>query len=673
MARTRWLATASVACVAVLAPAAEAAPVGELTYTSCYTAAPSACGPGKSALPKMETLADVVVSPDGRSVYAAANSNAAVIHFNRDPATGELTRMGCVTESTGCGGGAADGRFGLGAPQGLAISPEGEAVFVAGGDKTLVVLDREPDGRLVYAGCVTGAASGCGGFGNNNNKVSLNGVNSVAATPDGRSVVATAPGHLTHLTRLSLDPLTFVSCFNQPATNGCTTAGTSLNNANDVAASPGNDAVFVASPGSNVLARFNRNTNTGAIAFNQSLTHPSLTKPITLEMAPASNDLYVASLDSAHTLSSWDVAANPNSFTFKECFSASPVCDGPGHNNIPAFQFPVPVHASADGRSVYTGSNSSQVIHRFERDPRTGLLTRRECYAATTGCGAGRDGLDVLGDLTAMDSSPDGRDLYVANRDEPPGLMHFRRAADEPPACAPAAAVTTTVDTPVSIPLACGDPNGDAFNVAFPGAPASGSVRPDGGSAVYTPAAGFRGGDSFTVQATDEFGKAGPAARVDLTVAPAAGPPGGGGVGGGADGVSPNIARLTMASALRAASRGNSIVGKAAAIGATVRYTVSEAGTTTFTVERKTTGRRSGRRCVRQTRRNRRARKCVRYVTVRGSFTHQGRAGANSFKFSGRLRNRKLQIASYRLVAVAADAAGNKSAARRRAFRIVRR
>jgi hypothetical protein len=95
--------------------------------------------------------------------------------------------------------------------------------------------------------------------------------------------------------------------------------------------------------------------------------------------------------------------------------------------------------------------------------------------------------------------------------------------------------------------------------------------------------------------------------------------------------------------------------------------------TAIFTVERATTGRRVGRRCVRTTRRNRSRRKCTRYVRVRGSFNHQGAAGANSFRFSGRVRNRKLAVGSYRLVATAEDAADNKSPTRRRNFRIVRR
>ena len=54
-----------------------------------------------------------------------------------------------------------------------------------------------------------------------------------------------------------------------------------------------------------------------------------------------------------------------------------------------------------------------------------------------------------------------------------------------------------------------------------------------------------------------------------------------------------------------------------------------------------------------------------------GSFTHRGVAGRNSFRFTGRLAGRKLTPGSYRLVAVAKDAAGNASLPKRASFRVV--
>jgi len=50
-------------------------------------------------------------------------------------------------------------------------------------------------------------------------------------------------------------------------------------------------------------------------------------------------------------------------------------------------------------------------------------------------------------------------------------------------------------------------------------------------------------------------------------------------------------------------------------------------------------------------RKNGRARRCRRLVTLRGSFTLSGTSGANRFHFSGRLARRRLSPGSYTLVA----------------------
>ena len=138
------------------------------------------------------------------------------------------------------------------------------------------------------------------------------------------------------------------------------------------------------------------------------------------------------------------------------------------------------------------------------------------------------------------------------------------------------------------------------------------------------------------------------------------------------DKTNPRLSSLLMAPAsFRAAGKGQSIA--AARVGSTVSYRLSEPAVVKFRVERAVVGRRAGGRCVKPGRSNRRARRCTRYVTLGGSFTHRGKAGNNRFKFSGRLRGRKLRPGRYRLRAVATDPAGNKSRAKRSRFRIVRR
>jgi hypothetical protein len=106
-------------------------------------------------------------------------------------------------------------------------------------------------------------------------------------------------------------------------------------------------------------------------------------------------------------------------------------------------------------------------------------------------------------------------------------------------------------------------------------------------------------------------------------------------------------------------------------LGTIVRYRLSEAARVPFVVDMKSRGRKAGKKCVKPKPSNRRKKACVRYVKV-GGFTHSGVAGGNQFRFSGRIKRKALKPGNYRLVAVAVDAAGNKSAQLSRPFRIVR-
>ena len=103
--------------------------------------------------------------------------------------------------------------------------------------------------------------------------------------------------------------------------------------------------------------------------------------------------------------------------------------------------------------------------------------------------------------------------------------------------------------------------------------------------------------------------------------------------------------------------------------GTTIVYSLTEAGTVTFRVHRRTIGRRVGDRCVKRTKSNRARQRCVRFVRLPGRRTDQATAGANEL----RLRTGRLNAGRYRLTATAVDEAGNRSAPTRIAFRILRR
>ncbi len=129
---------------------------------------------------------------------------------------------------------------------------------------------------------------------------------------------------------------------------------------------------------------------------------------------------------------------------------------------------------------------------------------------------------------------------------------------------------------------------------------------------------------------------------------------GGGALGPAKDTSAPALSKLTARPAVARRARGHR---KATA--ATLRFAVSEASTVTFTRERVLKGRRAGKRCVTGARKGK---PCVNYRRTGGSLRVNAKPGANSVKFAAKLGARPLAAGTYRLTAVAIDAAGNRSA-----------
>ena len=128
---------------------------------------------------------------------------------------------------------------------------------------------------------------------------------------------------------------------------------------------------------------------------------------------------------------------------------------------------------------------------------------------------------------------------------------------------------------------------------------------------------------------------------------------GGGGTGGGGGVPLAVLSRLKLSpTAFLAARSGASVVAAKTRTGTIVSYRLSAAATVRFTVRRVSNGRRSGKRCVKPTTKNRKARSCKRLVPVRGSFSRKrAAAGADRFRFTGRLAGKRLRHGRYKLTA----------------------
>jgi hypothetical protein len=135
------------------------------------------------------------------------------------------------------------------------------------------------------------------------------------------------------------------------------------------------------------------------------------------------------------------------------------------------------------------------------------------------------------------------------------------------------------------------------------------------------------------------------------------------------DRTAPGVTGYAMGSRFKAASSGGSV---GTAVGTHVSFRLTEAASMRFSVVKDLPGRKVGRRCVAPTRSNRRKPRCIRTLAL-GSFPLVGHAGANGFRFTGRVRGHKLAPGKYRLVETAKDAAGNVSRPQSRSFTIVSR
>jgi Bacterial Ig domain len=241
------------------------------------------------------------------------------------------------------------------------------------------------------------------------------------------------------------------------------------------------------------------------------------------------------------------------------------------------------------------------------------------------------------------------------------GLCDIGAVEISPPSCQPVSA-GAVAGQPTQIQLMCTDLAGAPFTFALLSQPARGTLSAFDaatGRVTYTAPAGYAGADSFGFQGTTADGSA--SAQVALTVTASLGP--------GAT-TPPLLSALRVSPRrFRPARRGGSVA--SARRGTRVSFALDRAASVRFTVARRMLGRRSGRRCVAPTRRNRSAKRCIRFVAVKGSFKRAGRPGVNSFRFTGRMRRRALAPGRYVLRA-RPTAAGVAGKTVRAAFTILR-
>jgi hypothetical protein len=150
-----------------------------LTWANCVNV--GATG-GCSATTTTGAATSIAISPDGQNVYVGS-SNGTVLGYHR-AANGDLTQTSCITETASPPSGCVHGH-GIQRISGIAVSPDGQSVYtVSTLGEAVVTFNRASDGTLTQrSGCVAAtSADGCTALSQ------ITTVDSVAVSPDGRNV-----------------------------------------------------------------------------------------------------------------------------------------------------------------------------------------------------------------------------------------------------------------------------------------------------------------------------------------------------------------------------------------------------------------------------------------------------------------------------------------------------
>jgi PKD repeat protein len=539
--RTRRLLGLSIVVAAVLGTASVAsAAVGDLAYRDCITgetgtgpAGSGACAPADvtgldGAESGLDRLRSDAVSPDGRSLYTASVFDDAVARFDRDPTTGRVTYRDCITgeAQSGPGGSGACTEIpraslggtnsGLDELRSVVLSPDGEWLYAASTEDSAVArFARDTTtGELTYRDCVTGeAASGpsgtnaCAEIGSATpagSNSGINNLNSLAMSPDGSSLYATA-GLDDAVARFARDTgtgaLSYAGCITGKTQSGpsgsgaCTQIGSATTGGADsgldslvaLTISPDGGSVYAASELDDGVARFDR-APTGQLTYGGCTTGETqaacarigsatsggagsgLNEIQSVTVSPDNESLYTASqFDDA--VAHFDRSA-AGALTYRSCVTGdSQYGPSPGSGACGAIPGATTgglnsgldtlraVATSPDGTSLYAASSKDDGVARFDRDS-AGAIAYRDCTSGETESGPSPGGSGACTNIPSAASggtnsglssprslvaSPDGTSLYAGPRDDD-AVARFDRevapGANSPPIAAFAHACT---------------------------------------------------------------------------------------------------------------------------------------------------------------------------------------------------------------------------------------
>ena len=398
----------------------------------------------------LDQASGIAISPDGLTVYVASRGDSAVAAFARDPSTGVLSQLSGTSacrSDDGDGDGMVNTPFdpacasgiGLGTAFDVAVSPDGENVYVASFSQSVAAFARDTNVAGAPLGSLTqlaGADACITDMGFNTSCTSVNpgqsighGIMSPAGidvTADGAHlyVASVNDDALASFTRNgdgSIDQLADPSdCLSDdpdgpggsPPTAANCAGAFGLNGASGLDVAPDGDAVYAASGFSDSVVELQRNEATGALAqlaspndclsFDSDFTGPNGTDGValptdnncasasgvdgarTVTVAPDNKSVYIG----AASVGLGDVAEFSRNQATEELnqLNEPDDCLGSGVANCAGATGLFSVFAVAiapNNTGLYTASQGSEALAAFTRELPRRAATRRRPSSGT--------------------------------------------------------------------------------------------------------------------------------------------------------------------------------------------------------------------------------------------------------------------------------------------------
>ncbi len=422
---------AAAVCALVLAAVAFGA-VGDLTPLGCIDDPDSGadtCATSGDGLDRAEAIA---VSPDGKSVYAVSSSDEAIARFSRNTTTGALTYQGCIESGFSPADCATTvpGGFLINAVD-VAVSPDGKAVYVISrfGDSGIYHFARNTtSGALSFRNCVDDDdIAAC-----DKSMAGIDDPTGVAISPNGDDVYvadfgADAIAHLrVNATNGNLNPKECVIENDGSPSDPCGDVSGGLAAADSVAVSPDGKSVYAVGAFSDAIVHFSRNLSSGVIHPQGCVQDPSISfetcakeqigmkRPEGVAVSPDGKSVYVTAKDD-DALVRFDRLAG-GGLRPEGCFVDNEFPEVPCGDSPKGLTGAHDVVVSPDNRSVYVAAQFDGAVTDFARDTTTGALGFHGCFkgdTATANYQSCKDSTAGLNGATDVAVTADGKSVYA--------------------------------------------------------------------------------------------------------------------------------------------------------------------------------------------------------------------------------------------------------------------